>query len=200
MKHSAECNESHPWRQNGFIFHTTLSRNTQWHLRVSDLRNFLSFTEAFLIPFFFFLKSLSLPPCLSCSLFCLNNVHIQTHKPGHWFDQFRVYRGKREHSWRSLYNWSLEGFRCRTCTLLFLRLSLSFSTSYAHSLCLSAPLFPLAEYAFSGLEWKQRKKGKGRILWFWVCECGISTVESVQKKGGKKSILSLEKVSWLTWQ
>lgn len=44
----------------------------------------------------------------------------------------------------------------------------SLATSHARSVRLSssAALFPLAEYAFSGLEFRQGGKGKGRTLLF----------------------------------
>lgn len=55
-----------------------------------------------------------------------------------------------------------------------LSLSLSFTTSYVHSLRGSAPLFPLAEYAFSGLEWRQGKQRESAVLSLrmWDINCG----------------------------
>ena len=61
---SDEFNESRPRRQEAFIFYTAPSRDTsaRWHLEISDLRNFLSFTAASLTSSIFFLSLLLLRP------------------------------------------------------------------------------------------------------------------------------------------
>lgn len=58
-----------------------------------------------------------------------------------------------------------------------LSVPLSFSQALVFTLRLSAPLFPVAEYAFSGLEWRQGRWGKGEdiadpSLRMWNSICG----------------------------
>lgn len=73
------------------------------------------------------------------------HARTHTHNTRNWFDWFKMYRGKGEHSWRSLYNWFLEGLRCKIVSFLSFCLTLSQPLTLFR-LCPSVRVCPPAEY------------------------------------------------------